>query len=203
MNHRFTQLLTKILICLLALVGTQPLRAFAQSTPKKLNEQIASVINAKEYSSSSWGIAVADAATGEMIYELNPDKLFVPGSVTKLFSGAAALVAFGAEHRFVTPIHRRGEVNAEGVLYGDLILRASGDPDLSGRTNAQGHLEFTNHDHTYAGLYVSQGMSAELTKTDALFAARNDSIITRNGTAPGCTNLSQCAADARRRRHLG
>ncbi len=137
-------------------------------TNQKLKDQIASVINADEYRIASWGIAVADAATGEMIYELNGEKLFVPGSVTKLFSGAAALITLGADHRFVTPIHRRGAVNSDGVLSGDLILRASGDPDLSGRTNAQGHLEFTNHDHTYSGMYVSQGASAELTKTDAL-----------------------------------
>ncbi len=145
-----------------------PLPAFSQPAQKKLNEQIASVINAEEYRGSSWGIAVADVATGEMLYKLNAEKLFVPGSVTKLFSGAAALIAFGANHRFVTPIHRHGELVADGVLRGELILRASGDPDLSGRTNAQGHLEFTNHDHTYSGRYVSQGTTAELTKTDAL-----------------------------------
>ena len=166
MKHPSNLFISRMLICSLFLIGLQP--AFSQSAPQKLNEKIASVINANEYRISSWGIAVADAATGEMIYELNPNKLFVPGSVTKLFSGAAALITFGADHRFVTPIHRRGEIDANGILHGDLILQASGDPDLSGRANAQGQLEFTNHDHTYSGMYVSQGASAELTKTDAL-----------------------------------
>lgn len=153
------------MILLLAFSGHQSL---AQSAPKKLAEQIANVINTEEYRIASWGIAVADAATGEMLYELNPDKLFVPGSVTKTFSGAAALATFGADHRFVTPLYRRGDVNANGVLSGELILRASGDPDLSGRTNAPGKLEFTNHDHTYSSMYVAQGTTAELTPTEAL-----------------------------------
>ncbi|MFZ4629980.1 MAG: D-alanyl-D-alanine carboxypeptidase, partial [Blastocatellia bacterium] len=154
-------------LLLLLLVWQEP-GPRAQSGQKGLAEQVEAVIRADEYRISSWGIAVADATTGEMIYALNPDQLFVPGSVTKLFSGAAALVALGADHRFVTPLHRRGEISPDGTLDGDLILRGSGDPDLSGRTNTEGKLEFTNRDHTYAGLYVAQGTTAELTRTEAL-----------------------------------
>ncbi|NDD62978.1 MAG: hypothetical protein EBZ36_03205 [Acidobacteria bacterium] len=106
----------------------------AQSASPTLAGRIGEVINTDEYRLSTWGMAVADASTGEMIYALNPDQLFVPGSVTKLFSGAAALATFGPDHRFVTPLHRRGEVDSAGILRGDLILRATGDPDLSGRT---------------------------------------------------------------------
>ena len=142
--------------------------ALAQGARTSLAGQIKAVLDRDEYRLASWGIAVADASTGEMIYQLNPDQLFVPGSVTKLFSGAAALVAFGADHRFITPIYRRGELTADGTLHGDLILRAVGDPDLSGRTNQRGGLDFTNHDHTYADYYLSQGSSAELTRTDPL-----------------------------------
>jgi hypothetical protein len=37
---------------------------------------------------------------------------------------------------FTTPLYRRGELTADGTLHGDLILRAVGDPDLSGRTRS-------------------------------------------------------------------
>lgn len=166
----------------------------AQSGQKGLVEQVEAVIRADEYRISSWGIAVADAGTGEMIYALNPDQLFLPGSVTKLFSGAAALVALGADHRFVTPLHRRGEIGPDGTLDGDLILRGSGDPDLSGRTNAAGKLEFTNRDHTYAGLYAAQGTTAELTKTEALAGIDH---LARQVAAAGIRKIKDVLIDER------
>jgi serine-type D-Ala-D-Ala carboxypeptidase/endopeptidase (penicillin-binding protein 4) len=120
---------------------------------KSLAEKISAIIDAEAYRHSFWGIAVADAETGEMLYERHADRLFVPASTTKLWSSAAAMEAFGPDYRFVTPLYRQGELDAGGVLRGNLILRASGDPNLSGRTDAQGHLLFTNMDHTYADTF--------------------------------------------------
>ena len=66
-----------------------------------------------------------------------------------MFSTATALDALGADHRFRTPIYYRGTLS-DGVLAGDLILVASGDPCLGGRTNDQGEIAFEDSDHTYA-----------------------------------------------------
>jgi len=115
-----------------------------------------------------WGIIAQDLATGEVLYERNSDALFIPASTTKLFSVATALDALGAEHRFVTPLRRRGEVT-DGVLAGDLILVASGDPTLGGRTLADGGIAFTNNDHTYA----NGARDTQLTEPDPL-AGLND-----------------------------
>ena len=49
------------------------------------------------------------------------------GSVRKLFSVGLALKHLGADHRFTTPVYRRGPVDNQGVLAGDLILVADGD----------------------------------------------------------------------------
>ena len=68
--------------------------------------------------------------------------------MTKLYTCAAALVTLGPDHRFRTPVYRRG--NWWMVPSGDLILVAKGDPTLGGRTDANGHLVFKNSDHTYA-----------------------------------------------------
>ena len=108
------------------------------------------VIDAAEYRHSLWGVLVVDLETGETLHALNADKLFTPASVTKLFSVAAALDSLGPDHRFETPVVRRGDVDSQGVLRGDLILLASGDPTLGGRTLADGSIAFTNNDHTYA-----------------------------------------------------
>ncbi len=59
-----------------------------------------------------------------------PRSFFAPASTTKLYSVAAAMDELGADYRFETPIYRRGEVDAEGHLQGDLILVASGDLTL-------------------------------------------------------------------------
>ncbi|MSR57053.1 MAG: D-alanyl-D-alanine carboxypeptidase/D-alanyl-D-alanine-endopeptidase [Planctomycetaceae bacterium] len=130
----------------------------------KLTGQIAAVIEAPEFKHAHWGLLVVDLQTGSPIYELNPDHLFAPASVTKLYSVATALDAFGADHRFETPVYARGETNGQGVLAGDLILVATGDLTLGGRTTADGQIAFTNSDHTYA----NGSDKGELTAPDPL-----------------------------------
>jgi len=50
-----------------------------------------------------------------------------PASNLKLVTCATALVLLGPDARFETPFEARGEVRA-GVLHGDLVARAGGDP---------------------------------------------------------------------------
>ena len=62
-------------------------------------------------------------------------------------------------------VYRRGEVSSAGFLRGDLILVASGDLTMGGRTMADGTMAFVDGDHTYA----NSGLTAsELTKTNPL-----------------------------------
>jgi len=127
--------------------------AFADdpARPAKLAEAARAVTGLPEYRTAQWGLYVADLATGEVLLEQHSDKLFAPASVTKLFTVAAALDAFGAEHRFHTKIARTGDYDEKTkTLQGDLILIASGDLTLGGRTLANGHVAFTDTDHIYA-----------------------------------------------------
>jgi D-alanyl-D-alanine carboxypeptidase/D-alanyl-D-alanine-endopeptidase (penicillin-binding protein 4) len=125
---------------------------------------IRTIIAAPRYAGASWGLRVVDVQSGQVLQQLGPDALFFTGSVRKLFSVAAALGALGAEHRFTTPVYRRGAVAADGVLQGDLVLVASGDLTLGGRTTGDGEVAFTDFDHTEAN---SLG-SAILTAPDPL-----------------------------------
>jgi serine-type D-Ala-D-Ala carboxypeptidase/endopeptidase (penicillin-binding protein 4) len=144
-------------------------RGMSARADDALANSVGEVLRAAEFKTAHWGILVVDLATGQPVYELNPDHLFTPASVTKLFSTAAALDALGSEFRFETPLVRRGEIDANGQLVGDLILIASGDLTMGGRTTADGRIAFTNSDHTYA----NGGISGELTAPDPL-AGIND-----------------------------
>jgi serine-type D-Ala-D-Ala carboxypeptidase/endopeptidase (penicillin-binding protein 4) len=126
-------------------VGGPPSRA---GSP--LEERVDAVVNARGFEGGHWGLLVVDSATGKPVFERNANRMFCPASVTKLYSSAAALVEFGADHRFKTPVVRRGEVRS-GTLRGDLILVAKGDLSLGGRTGPDGTLAFEDNDHSYAG----------------------------------------------------
>ncbi len=133
-----------------------------------LESRVKEILARPEYKHSRWGLLVVDADSGKPILEHNADQLFAPASVTKLYTCAAALIAFGPDYRFRTPVYRRG-VLTDGTLQGDLILVAKGDPTLGGRTDAKGHLVFQNFDHTYAS-FVST--LPQLTDTDPLAGLR-------------------------------
>jgi len=130
-------------VLLIACLGSQ-----AQAGDK-LAERIDAFLAQPHYRTAHWGLLFVDLASGETILAHDAQKLFAPASTTKLFSAATALDALGAEHRFRTPVHYRGTL-ADGVLDGDLILVASGDPCLGGRINDKGEIAFEDSDHTYA-----------------------------------------------------
>jgi D-alanyl-D-alanine carboxypeptidase/D-alanyl-D-alanine-endopeptidase (penicillin-binding protein 4) len=81
----------------------------------------------------SWGILIADADTGGVLYENDADKYFVPASNAKLFTSALALATLGPEFRIRTTIETRGALSPEGRLTGDLVLVGRGDANLSNR----------------------------------------------------------------------
>ncbi len=146
--------------CLLALLAVAP----AARADDPLAKKLGAVMDGKDYKHARWGALVADAKTGEVLYAREPDKLFTPASTTKLFSCAAALIAYGPDYRFETPVYKRGPV-VDGSLHGDLILVASGDLTFGGRTGPDGKPAYTDVDHTYANSGLGD---AELADADPL-----------------------------------
>jgi D-alanyl-D-alanine carboxypeptidase/D-alanyl-D-alanine-endopeptidase (penicillin-binding protein 4) len=65
-------------------------------------------------------------ATGESLYELNPDMLFVPASNQKLFTSAAALAELGKDFQFLTQV----SVDRDSSR---IFIRGSGDPLMATR----------------------------------------------------------------------
>ena len=116
-----------------------------------LAASIQKIIDRPEFKHANFGIEFYDLATNSVVYSLNPDKLFTPASTTKLLTEGAVLAKFGKDYRFHTAIYRTGPIDKKGRLKGDLILVASGDPDLSNRIQPDNTLAFIDEDHSYGG----------------------------------------------------
>jgi dihydroorotase/N-acyl-D-amino-acid deacylase len=113
--------------------------------------RISKIMGRPEFKYASFGIEFYSLDTNQTVYQLNSGKLFTPGSTTKLLTEGTALALLGADYHFHTRVYRTGPVDAAGTLTGDLVLVASGDPNLSGRIQSDGTMGYTNEDHSYAG----------------------------------------------------
>src|SRR6266481_1123178 len=100
---------------------------------RKFGERADALLAAAPANKGEWGLLIADAETGETLYELNADKYFVPASNMKLFTTALALAKLGPDFRFHTTLETPGTISSQGVLAGDLVLMGRGDPNLSNR----------------------------------------------------------------------
>ncbi len=126
------------------------LNASAAAQPNHLAQAVARLTQGPRYARAFFGIAVYDLDTSRMLYGVNAHRLFIPASTTKTLTEGTALGVLGSGFRFTTPVYRTGPVE-NGVLHGDLVLVASGDPDISQRIQADGTLAFENEDHAYDG----------------------------------------------------
>lgn len=94
---------------------------------------------------------VYDLDTHQVLYARNSRVLMVPASTTKLLTEGSSLALLGSDFRWTTPVYRTGSIDTQGTLHGDLVLVASGDPNLSQRIRPDGTLAFENEDHAYDG----------------------------------------------------
>lgn len=111
---------------------------------------IQAIFDQPQYDGAVWGLRVVDPATGEVLINLNPEYDFLIGSVRKLFTVGELLEEIGPGHRFTTPVYAQGNINTSGVLDGELILVASGDLTMGGRTLPNGDTAFSDFDHNEA-----------------------------------------------------
>ena len=77
------------------------------------------------------GVLVYDLDSKKIICAHNAKECFIPASVAKLFISAAYLDVMGPEFSFSTDVLAEGRID-DGVLYGNLILKGSGNPALRG-----------------------------------------------------------------------
>jgi PBP4 family serine-type D-alanyl-D-alanine carboxypeptidase len=132
------------------LISLNAAPAFSQPEAS-LSQRIQKVMSRPEFAHANFGIEFYSLDSGKVIYSLNAEKMFVPASTTKILTEGTVLAKLGADYRFHTRIYRTGPVDSKGRLKGDLILVASGDPNLSNRIQPDGTLAFVDEDHSYGG----------------------------------------------------
>ena len=91
------------------------------------------ILGSGQPAKGEWGILIADANTGQVLFEQNADRYFVPASNMKLFTTALALATLGPDYRFRTTLESLVEPAADGKIAGPLYLVGRGDPNLSNR----------------------------------------------------------------------
>ncbi|HXO18127.1 MAG TPA: D-alanyl-D-alanine carboxypeptidase, partial [Candidatus Dormibacteraeota bacterium] len=104
---------------------------------------------------------VYDLDTHRVLYARNASTLMIAASTTKLLTEGTSLALLGSSFRWTTPVYRTGPIDAQGVLDGDLVMVASGDPNLSQRIQPDGTLAFENEDHAYDGSAATQAVPGD------------------------------------------
>jgi D-alanyl-D-alanine carboxypeptidase/D-alanyl-D-alanine-endopeptidase (penicillin-binding protein 4) len=156
----------------------------------RFETDLAQIMSDPRYDHASLGIMIVDPESGKVLYERNPDQMFIPASTTKLFTSAAVLEVFGPDYRFVTPVYSIVPPGGDGSAAGDLILVASGDPSMGGRTLPNDTIEFANMDHGDANSLQGAG----LTTTDPIAGLNSLASQVRES---GITKVSDVIIDDR------
>ncbi len=114
------------------LVALMVLWAAPAEAQNALGAKVDSILAQSPWDRAYWGVLAVDAATGRALVERNADRLFVPASNLKLVVSATAAHHLDPAFTYTTAFGAAGPIEA-GVLRGDLVVRGTGDPTISGR----------------------------------------------------------------------
>ncbi|MCU0726002.1 MAG: D-alanyl-D-alanine carboxypeptidase/D-alanyl-D-alanine-endopeptidase [Planctomycetes bacterium] len=106
------------------------LAAPARSDDAAAAAAVGRVLAARGPAAGTYGVFVADARTGAVVFDRDGAALRIPASTMKLVTTAAAWLELGPDFRFETVALRTGPVGSEGSVAGDLVIVGGGDPTL-------------------------------------------------------------------------
>ena len=101
----------------------------AQSVEEKLSRAVQLFEKDSQMRHAILGFAVADAKTGELLFERNAQIGLAPASTQKIITSATAFELLGNNFRYTTNLLYDGVIR-NGVLQGTLIVDGDGDPTL-------------------------------------------------------------------------
>jgi PBP4 family serine-type D-alanyl-D-alanine carboxypeptidase len=123
--------------------------------------QVAAIAARSQFKHAIVSAEVYDLDAKRPLFVRNGPMLMEAASTTKLLTTGTSLALLGPDFRWTTPVYRTGTIDAQGALHGDLVLVASGDPNLSQRIQPDGALVFENEDHSYDGSYETRAVPGD------------------------------------------
>ncbi|MDE6803961.1 MAG: D-alanyl-D-alanine carboxypeptidase [Muribaculaceae bacterium] len=88
--------------------------------------------------SGSLAVLVVDVATGDTIAAHNVSAPLIPASIMKSVTTAALLQHTGPDYEYHTRVYTEGDIDSNGILHGNVVTVASGDPSLNSRVEPVG-----------------------------------------------------------------
>lgn len=107
-----------------------PIKTYAE-----LQNDIRASVSKYELRRGMVGLKVVSLSSGKVVFEENPEKLFVPASNNKSFAVAVALEKLGPDFRFVTSVLSASAPNKDGVVKGAVSIYGRGDVSVSAMFN--------------------------------------------------------------------
>jgi D-alanyl-D-alanine carboxypeptidase/D-alanyl-D-alanine-endopeptidase (penicillin-binding protein 4) len=124
-NHIFRTSSAILTLALVTATVTPCLKA------QSLNRRVDQRLDTPPLQRNLWGI-VLTTADGQVLYDRNAERLFMPASNTKLVVSAVASALLPGDFTVNTSVYTTGPV-VDGVVQGDLVLYGRGDPTFSRR----------------------------------------------------------------------
>ena len=152
-------------------------------TPKEvLDININSMMNDPVLRNADWGYVVYDPKTNKIVSSYNETTALVPASTTKLLTTETAINLLGEDFRWITQLEYSGEIDADGVLNGNLYIVGSGDPTLgTGKAGSARYGAIVN-DFIFA---ISEGkgikkINGDIIIQNALFKENKNTFLPEN-----------------------
>src|SRR3990167_3178940 len=123
---------TFILVFICSVFFTKFLEANVTTT-NNLNDRIQLLLKNPSLENVSYGISVVSIKKNTPLFSYRDNDLFCIASNMKLLTTAAAVEYLCPDFEYKTSVEARGVITTTGELDGDIIVRGSGDPNLSGR----------------------------------------------------------------------
>ncbi|MCF6159527.1 MAG: D-alanyl-D-alanine carboxypeptidase/D-alanyl-D-alanine-endopeptidase [wastewater metagenome] len=98
-----------------------------------LKKRIDPIIKNISLKDVSFGIQIVSVKENIPLFSYCSDDVFRVASNMKLLTTAAALEYLGPDFEYTTYVETQGTITGQGTLMGDIVIRGSGDPNLSGR----------------------------------------------------------------------
>ncbi|HEY0458384.1 MAG TPA: D-alanyl-D-alanine carboxypeptidase/D-alanyl-D-alanine-endopeptidase [Pyrinomonadaceae bacterium] len=109
---------------------TNPLVVSTRPEDVAMCSEINGQIDKSPFANAHWGVIAVSLQDGRVACSRNGRQLFNPASIQKTLTAIVALDKLGMDYRWKTSILAANQIEPDGTLNGDLILRGEGAPDF-------------------------------------------------------------------------